>query len=480
LIRILSVNSKPFPVLAGATTSLLVGVLLLAACGTRGSETPASTRTNLVWIVIDTLRARHLEAYGYGRPTSPALTRLAAEGIVFEHMYAQSSWTKPSVASMFTGLRPGTHGAVQGKTTLHLMPALHTFAETLAEAGYENAAFSENPHISAGIGFDQGFDPFIGQEKWQGRDHQTQASVSLALEWLGDRDRSKPFHLFMQVLDPHNPWHPEERFGSLFLDAGQGPGWKGLVPGLREFQKDSGELIRTPTPAELKCFVDLYDAELREVDEALGQLFDYLRAQGLMQNTIVAVVSDHGEEFMEHGKLKHGYQVYDESIHVPLIMTMPGVEPGRRADLMLEHVDLMPTFLELLEVAPRGHLEGSSFAANLQDSELAVAAELKDILSATELNPRAAARTLRNHDWKLIEHLGEQRFELFDLRKDAEEAHDVAAEQPEKLAELRARMEAILAASPDLDLSGSIGSADDALSDQLKRIGYAGDDGDSD
>ncbi len=273
---------------------------------------------NVLVYLIDTLRADHCTPYGYARDTTPNLARLAAEGITFERAYSQAPWTRPSVATLFSSYLHSFHGA--SKST-GLAPQIDTLAERLRRAGYATAGFLANAHVhGASLNFEQGFSQFEAIEKARKRgDSRANQVHDSALAWL-DANRDRPFFLYLHTIDPHAPYDPPESTVGT---------WSGNYEGeMTPRRTNARELTdRAPLPpADLQQVIDLYDEEILYNDREFGKLCEWLREKGLWDDTIVLVVSDHGEEFADHGGFGHGTVLWNELLQVPLLL-----KPDRRA-----------------------------------------------------------------------------------------------------------------------------------------------------
>lgn len=318
---------------------------------------------NILVIVVDTLRADHLSSYGYARPTSPHLDRMAREGVVFENAFSTSSWTTPSHASLLTGLYPHQHG---GESLIFPNRWL-TIGEALTARGYRTGAFSANKiAFSRSNGFAPGFLHFedysrsildmaartrccriltdrvlrtLGAEDLLTRKRAPDVNQSV-LRWI-DRDRGKPFFAFLNYLDAHEPYLPPYPYRNSF-SKWKSPG--GIL---------NSELGRyhVPTPQQVQSEMDAYDGGVAYVDEHIGHLLAELAKRGLGKNTLIAVTSDHGESFGEHGLFLHGSGLYRELIHVPLIFWWPEHVPaGVRVARPVTNAALPSTLLELAGV----------------------------------------------------------------------------------------------------------------------------------
>lgn len=320
MLKILSSLPCLLPVLA---------VLTLASC----NRAPSAERPNVIVLLLDTLRADHLGTYGYERNTSPVLDAFAKENIKFNYAITASPWTPPSVASILTGLYPATHRMmppndreVARKTTTRLNPNLDTLPEILKKLGYRTAAVSPNPWITEDFGYDQGFDHFFYHPRAIASKINTVAKKVID-NWLTDSADKSPFFLYLHYLDPHDPYNPPAEYRELF----------------------KGEIAARPAAYNDRMLelIGHYDGEIRYLDTELGKLFEFLKTKGLYENTVIVVVGDHGEQFRERGDHRHGYQLFNEEVHIPLLLRVPKLE-AKAIDRSVSTVDIYPTILELL------------------------------------------------------------------------------------------------------------------------------------
>jgi len=326
-----------------------------ARTGTRDGGPPPS----VLLIVVDALRPDHLGSHGYERPTSPTLDALAAESVRFTRARATSSWTKPSIPSLFTSLYPTQHGVFEGnahakggKLESDLLPEeAWTLAEALQSCGYATGSFVHNAHLRAAFGFSQGFEYYEEFED-PGRAPEM---VRQVLRWITDGRRAsdEPFFAYLHLLDVHWPYEPPDEAARLLgIASGRPADDRSLRDAVNEGHVDL-------TPAQLEQIVRRYDAEIRGVDTALGTLFDSLERLG-NDDLIVVLTSDHGEAFLEHGYLGHGSDLYEESVRVPLTVRLPGSrKAGTVVDLAVSTLDIMPTLLDLAG-CPEEEAEGRS------------------------------------------------------------------------------------------------------------------------
>ena len=274
--------------------------------GPAATASNTGIRPNVLVYLIDTLRADHLGVYGYSHETSPEIDALAADGVVFTTAVAQSAWTRTSVASIFTGVHPRSH-AVNGRSD-SLAPEAATIATLLAEAGYGTGAYVTNANVASNFGFDLGFDTFLHlREQDTGEVHiQSDVLTERAIMWLQDRDTSRPFFLYLHATDPHSPYTPRSPYRERFVPSRKHPEL------YRTRELGPMPLDREETREILSEVVGLYDAEIAFNDHHFGRLIGWLEETGLYDSTLIIVTSDHGEEFLDHGRWGHGGTLYEE------------------------------------------------------------------------------------------------------------------------------------------------------------------------
>ncbi|MFQ5513094.1 MAG: sulfatase [Myxococcota bacterium] len=326
----------PAWLVAGLAASAVVGGLQLIELRSPGPETASRPRPNFLLIVVDCLRADHLGSYGYARATSPAIDRLAAHGQVYERASSTASWTKPAVASILTGRFAHRHGALRKSDALP--GEAQTLAERLAGVGYRTLHLGGNAWISSAFGFEQGYDlvwmdPHSTAERLRER-------LELELAMVGER----PFFAYVHFMDVHLPYSLN-RYNDLFVPAGAASPTlsSGMLNSSWARRRTAAGLM---SPQDRERMVGLYDGQIRLVDEQIGRMLATLRRRGQLRRTLVVLTADHGEEFWEHGGFEHGHSVYEELLHVPLIVAGLGIPPGRVV-APVSLVDLAPTLLAL-------------------------------------------------------------------------------------------------------------------------------------
>ncbi len=458
---------------------------------------------NIIVIVMDTQRADRLSAYGYGRPTSPNLEVLAANGLTFDAAYSTASWTWPSTASLLTGLLPEEHGVLDS-SSCWLGDGLQTLPEVLQREGYSTAAWSANVLIVPDKNFDQGFETF---DHSRGSTRESDTFMPAALEWI-DSMAGTRFFLYLQLLDAHSPHLPLPEGRALL--AADVPA--DLPPYLiadynKRFRAGEGHdaqgnsIVDQVVPADHRRWLsDLYDACTWSGDYWLGQVMDRLVRNGIEGETILVFTSDHGEELFEHGMVTHGQAIHREGVHVPLVMAGPGIPRGLRSNVPVSNRHLAPT------LARRG---GASFELSMHSWDYGSGADLLE-LATTPPSPEPVLYSTRTGWWNgrmgntllgvrlgdLVLHWattgrpwgadatagpGDGEWRLFDLAQDPGELLDIAAEQPEAAAHLRGLLKQRLVNGRSLGPSLGAG---DAMLEQLQQLGYidadAGADADQD
>lgn len=355
----------------------LVPLLVALALGLACHDSTRATKPNVLLVCLDTVRADRLGGYGYREhPTSPALDRLAARAVVFETARASASWTKPSVPSFLSSTYPLQHGVYEGSaralagTVSDVLPdSATTLAERFAEHGYETVAFVENAQLRKGLGFEQGFG-----ERYHDRAGDAREIRWRMTDWLDAReDATRPFFAYLHFLDAHWPYDIPDEYSRMFTEGTSIEVFRGEDSrALRDALNDG---TRTLDERERAGLAALYAGSIRSIDDQLARLFDALERRGLAQNTIVCVVADHGEEFLEHGRVGHGHGLWDNLLRVPFVLYVPGLEP-RRVTTSVSLIDLAPTLCAAAELPWAGPIEGVDRLAD--STERAAFAEHKE------------------------------------------------------------------------------------------------------
>jgi len=453
---------------------------------------------NLLLVVLDTVRADRLSSYGYARPTTPELDAFARDATRYSSFWSTAPWTLPGHASLFTGAYPMRHGATQEHPSLARRFA--TLAEVLRDAGFASFAASGNPLVGPHTGLDQGFATLVETWRIDGGEAIPGATfhpVTRAFaRFLAAQPRERPFFAFLNYMDAHFPHTPppelRQRFARRPIDAQEAD-----RIGRRSW---FDHYLDGPFPAdEMELRSDLYDAELAQLSREIGRLLDVLRRDGRYDTTVIAITSDHGEQFGEHGLVEHAFSLYEPVLRVPLLLRAPG--GARRGDVVEalgQLVDLPQTLLALCGV------ESAPLAAqgvNLLDPS----ARREEVIAeyyfpnatlgwvgfdkATRAGPRIAPylRRLRSihRDGRKLVWSSDGRRELYDLRADPGERRDLlAAGDPGAAAarDLEARLDAALERfaepwatappQPDRQLDSLAARLDPETAERLRRLGY--------
>ena len=329
----------------------------------------ASTPRNVILVLIDTQRADHTEPYEVpelrdrmawrgGDVKTPFLQQLGGEGVIFDFAIAPENWTLPSTASLLTGLYPMTHGAQRERDALS--PELLLISLFLQKQGFKTGAFVANGHIAAPSGFDRGWDFFKNYIK-ENLPNRADDVLGDALVWAR-ANKSSPFFLYVHTVDPHVPYDPPGGYLSMY-DQGSyaGPVQARDTAGLLERIK-LGQLVLDDR--DKQRLHALYQGEVSYHDEAFKKFWDELGAAGLQQDTLLIVTADHGEEFFEHGKVGHGHSLFQELLHVPLLVRFPGLPQPHRVPQYVSLVDVAPTIVDLLNLGPAADAQGAPFEGN--------------------------------------------------------------------------------------------------------------------
>jgi arylsulfatase A-like enzyme len=376
---------------------------------------------NLIIVLVDTLRQDHLGYHGYQIPTSPQVDGLAAKSTVFANHYSPSSRTGPSVASIFTGLHPRSHGVINPLTHFDAKGVLSqdqlTLAEILKENGYRCYGFVANPNIVNRFGFGQGFDHYQFLQPNSASDLNRVAEEQLT-------KKKQPFFLYLHYMEPHSPYKAPAAYRRLFPSGS----YHGPINGSHQ-QLDqilAGKLI--PDSDDKKHLELLYDQEIRYFDEMLGELLQTVRDQNLNDNTIILFMSDHGEEFWDHGSVLHGYTLYEEQLRVPMFIYDPRRDAAMRIEAITRHIDLLPTILEILGVEVKTAAQGRSLVPWMNGIESSSAVGPVYAQVSLRAVKTVKLESFMKEGWKIIiNYLPAKSLELYHLAHDPREADNLAA-----------------------------------------------------
>ena len=417
-------------------------VVLIVLCGAKvAAQTPEKIAPNVVLITIDTLRADHLGCFGYQQIKTPNIDGLAADGTLFTRAFTTVPVTLPSHATMLTGTYPmlsGMHDFSGNKLSLQ-QP---TLATVLKQSGYATGAVVAAAVLDSRFGLNQGFDFYYDHFDFNRLDEanldETERPgnqvADQALDWLA-KNSQKKFFFWMHLYDPHFPYRPPEPYATEYASH-------------------------------------LYDGEIAFADEQVGRLLRFLKDKGLYQNTIIVLSGDHGESLGEHGEKTHGFFIYNATMHVPLIIHLPGKTAASKVATPVSLVDLMPTVLAAVGANAPAQVQGRSLLPLVHDES---SERERNVYGETFL-PRlhfnwSELRGAENTKYHFID---APRPELYDLAKDPGELHNLFADKKAVADEMRAQLKGLIREnSAGKELADKTG-LDPALMERLKAMGYAG------
>ncbi len=405
-----------------------------------------ASHPNLIVILIDTLRPDHLGAYGYSRPTSPAIDEIAAGSLLFERAYSTAPWTNPTIATLFTGYYPQElFPVLPHRLAIHqaLPLAVDTLAERLHAAGYRTVALVDHPGIGPGLHYDQGFESFHRLFQEAGVPAWGITDTGFVFEQVDHQLASiaSPFFLYLHLVYPHRPYAAPADYQQLF-----GPRFTRLGPKQRD------------------GVINAYDAEIRYTDDLIGRIAAALRQRGLWEKSWVVILSDHGEGFWEHGFAEHGNTLFDELLHVPLILHPPaarGLAP-QRITRPVSLVDFWPTMLDLAEIELPKAVGARSLIRDGNEHPL---------FSESKHSRDLSERSVRSRGFKYIGDL--QHGTVFDLQADPGESSPLP-DRPELRSELVAllRQHEQTAQASRRHWGGNVRPVDESTLQRLRALGY--------
>ena len=379
-----------------------------------------SNRPNVLFLSIDSLRADHVGSYGYERDTTPVIDALAENGLLFERTYSTTSWTLPAHTAMLTGLPDSAHGVVSVDD--RLPDGLVTLAEIFQNAGYKTAGFYSGPFLSREFGFAQGFEQYIdctsygldSDDKKATRAHQqshvdiTNPNIFWKVSHELTRNDERPFFYFIHFWDVHYDLIPPPPFDRMFF-----PEYKGSFKG-HNFRHNPDFKVGM-NRADFRHVIALYDGEIRFTDTTISMILDRMRAMGALENTLVVVTSDHGEEFLEHGNKGHRRTLYEEVTRVPLVFHMPGTLKPKRIKAPVSIVDIAPTILDIVGLANESEAMGRSLLPLAKGDQDATISPAMSELTAPPRAPNVSSLVV-GHD-KIIRDKKRGDY-YFDLKND--------------------------------------------------------------
>ncbi len=437
---------------------LLFAVLCatLAGCagaGEQGTASPASPTEsaalslpatykdhNVILVSFDALQAAHVGCLGNPRKVTPTLDALASQSCNFTRTLSVSSWTVPASMTWFTGVYPSEH-RMTNKFAVYtsrekklanlkdLAPNLLTLAEILKENGYATGGFTGNAGVSGGFGYEQGFDVYFYEKgKFGGFDR----SIPKALAWL-KANRDRKFFLFLHGYDVHGQHTPAAGYDYRYVDKDYDRKYTGSEQEqelLREEGLERGRL--TLRDADVRFWRAVYDEKINRADERFKHFLEAFNKLGVADKTLLIVTADHGTEVYEHRRFDHGFTLYDELLHVPLFIKLPGQKNARVIPDQVSSIDLMPTILDLLQVRlpekAKQQMRGTSLVPAIQGTPVQ-----RDVYSETNYRDYTFKRSIITPDrWKFIYTLESKTRELYDLNTDPHETRNLAQAEPKR------------------------------------------------
>jgi arylsulfatase A-like enzyme len=430
-------------------------VIVCTGCG---RTQPDSGPPNILLISIDALRADHLSCYGHDRHTTPTLDGLAARGTRFSKAFVNTHGTPPSHATLLSSLYQESHRVGIDSTAAAdqgVPIGLEMIQEILAGAGWQTVAVTGGGFMSARFGFGRGFDVYIDNAR------SVRQGAELLRKNLRRLCRSdRPVFVFFHTYQVHSPYWPPRRFRRLF-----GEHHSAIDVSNENLLQIQARAVTVLTRDDFEYLEALYDGEIRFTDEVLGRLLDFLDTIGFLDHAVVVVTADHGEEFGEHGGLLHGGKLFDELLHVPLIITGAGVDHGVVNPALVSLIDVAPTLLSLSGLEVPATMEGRNILGRN-----AIGSWHDQRIFAQYGSALYCVRTPR---WKLIQRTANGKIRLFDLHRDEREKRDLSGRHPELAAALLEELVQWRAQRPRLDLVADQGiELPEETAEELRALGY--------
>jgi arylsulfatase A-like enzyme len=444
-------------------------MISLLAAFSYASETksPSTKKPSLLLITIDTLRADHLPFYGYKRNTTPFLGRLAEHGILFTNAYSTSSWTVPAITSLATGVYPCSHGVVRGVVNnaqvyeqKPIPRTLSTLAEQLQSLGYRTYAVTANYHLTKELGFGRGFDRYVCVGFCAARKVN-----KVFLEWKREIELQKgPVFVWLHYFDPHLPYLARQ-------------------PWLRRYQadktkKESNIISTTMRPVQLRQLIKSkgyriltlaqshYDSEINYCDEQIKKLFQEFP---LLEQYTMVFTSDHGEEFLEHGKLTHDRDLYNETVRIPLFIRLPGQACAANSREVVSIIDIAPTLIDIAGGKIPPSWQGRAL---INKNGQVPFQEGRYVLAHFHRYINLPLNTLIGSSWKFIVNAKTQEQELYNLQNDPGELNNLAKSQPETLKQQSEIFRKLVLSFPPAPITQEKKTLQKEKEEELRSLGY--------
>lgn len=463
IVRIsFSARSRNLPGLGGMVTWIDPTIVQVVPEAEVKSERVQAFRerqaaSNVMIFLFDATNASHVHAYGYEKPTTPVIDSVASEGVLWKNAFSQAVSTMASTGTLFTGMLPDVHRVL--KKPSMLQERFKTMAECFREMGFETALFTANPNASAVTGYGQGF-----RYNWnlrKGSPVSASEVVPFVNQWV-DRVKNQQFFSYVHFREPHEPYSPPAAVLSRFTSE-------------PNFHLPYFEAFVPPDEEGIRKVITAYDANLASGDEQFGKIIDHLKKIGLFDRTIIVIIADHGEAFWAHGKQGHNSQVYEDMVHIPMIMHFPASPElhGKRMEQLVGTVDLFPTFADLFHFSHKGiHLSGRSMLPFLVGGTFDPNRLIVSETSAQE------AYGLRSREFKYIHYRSDAgKAEFYNLLQDPGEKTNVMASYPATSAFYRMSLLKLLDENKQLVSKWNAGpqqtaTIDSETEEELRALGY--------
>ena len=429
-----------------------------------------NAKLNLIVICIDTLRADHLSCYGYNRKISPNIDKLARSGIKFNQAYSQAPWTLPSISSILTSLYPSVHGAYG--VYRKLSPNVITLAEILKENGFSTSGVVSHIFLDPKYGLNQGFDDYYAVSKRSKETVTSDKVTELALKWLSKNHKNR-FFLFLHYFDPHYDYIEHDEFK--YISDYNGRIKSGMD--IWEIRKMLNEL----TGNDIEYLKALYDGEIAYTDKFIGILLDSLKKYEITDKTVIVLVADHGEQFMDHGWIGHTKALYNELINVPLIIKVPNFGGNKIVSTPVELVDIVPTVLKLLNVKyDSAKFQGDSLMPLIEGrikdyrkNRIFSDVRFEDHEDRKYDTEFAFKRSVISESKKFIYDYKNGSSELYDLKDDPKEKRNIINIKPEDGTHLKTLIEKIVKENTHFSEKGNFSQVlTEDEKEKLKSLGY--------
>lgn len=451
-------NQHPTRLFQRLSLALTLGAGLCLACtsfaatsateGSANANLPLKYKDyNVVLVSFDAMQAKHVHALGYEKNITPTIDAMAKDGFNFTQAISTSSWTVPASMTWFTGVYPSEHRLLNKFSVYEppiqkianlkeLAPSIVTMAEILKSNGYATGGFTGDAGVNGIFGYNQGFDVYMDDAKFG----DMEQSVPRALTWLQDK-KDKKFFLFLHGYDSHGQCTPEGGFDRRFV----APGYKGKYTGSKEEQEALREEGLAKGAVQLSdddvaFWRAIYDEKINRTDSRFKKFVDGLEKLGLKDKTLFVLTADHGTEFYEHKRFDHGFSLYDELIHIPLVIKLPEKHLSGTVNDQVSSIDVMPTILDLLDVpmpdSAKNQLRGISLAPAMRGEAIN-----QDAFSETDYRLYTFKRSIRTpNGWKFVYTMESKDKELYNLKTDPKETKNVIADQPRLAYELEQKL----------------------------------------